>query len=313
MDRQKSLQIRADELRRHISYLARTASIELTPKEILQAAPYRKLLAAGTQVYVPHVPRERPVEIISAVRALLADGMVPVPHIAARRLKAEVELDELLDQLQEAGCTQALIIGGGSAIPEGPFESALQVLHSGKLERAGFRRIGIAGHPEGSPDISNEALRQAYFEKVQLAGSGVFDMYIVTQFSFDAPAVLSWEKMLRKDDNALSIHVGLAGVTSATKLLKFAAICGVKASAGFLKQGVPALGRLLTRWSPNAMILEIASHMQQDPKSSIRQLHFFPFGGFPDTVDWLKALGDGRYELIEEKNEIRLVVEADAS
>ncbi|MBI3716379.1 MAG: methylenetetrahydrofolate reductase [Betaproteobacteria bacterium] len=313
MSREASVSARAVELRRHISYLARTASIELTTKEILHAAPYRKFLSPGTQVYIPHVPGTRVSDVVAAVKALASDGMVPVPHLAARRFNTENELDGLLEQLRESGCRQALVIGGSVPRPAGPFESALDILRSGKLQRAGFRRMGIAGYPEGSPVVKPEALLSAFRDKAGLAASGAFEMYIVSQFSFESSGVLFWEKNLRECGNRLPIHVGLPGVTSGTKLLRFAAICGVKASAGFLRHGAPALGRLLNRWSPGGIVLDIASQALRDPESMIRQLHFFPFGGFPDTVEWLKALGEGSYALEEENGQGRLVVEADSA
>lgn len=296
-------------LRSQLSYLVRSASLELTAREARGMAPYRRFLSPGTRVYIPHVPGMRISEAVAAANALASDGMVPVPHIAARRLGSAVEFTHFLDQLREAGCSEALVVGGGASRPAGPFTSAMDLFRSGAFESAGFRRIGIAGHPEGSPDIPDESLRDAYLAKSHFPQRGTFEMYVVTQFCFDSRAILKWEKVIRELGNRLPIHVGLPGVTSGAKLLRFAAICGVRASAGFLRQGAPTLGRLLNRWSPNAMVTEIAAHTLHDPACMIRQFHFFPFGGFLDTVAWMKAIGEGRYMLEEGVDGLAIAIE----
>ena len=44
----------------------------------------------------------------------------------------------------------------------GKFDSSFQLLETGYFEKM---KIGIAGHPEGSPDISDEELEKAMIEK----------------------------------------------------------------------------------------------------------------------------------------------------
>lgn len=297
------------DLRSHISYLVRSASLELTPREALDIEFYHQFLNPGTRIYVPHVPGTRVLDTVAAARAIATVGMVPVPHIAARRLQDKIDFGYLLDQLREVGCREVLIIGGGIAAPMGPFTSALDLLESGALEGVGFRRIGIAGHPEGSPDIPDHVLREAFFAKSRFGESRKFDMYVLTQFCFDSQSIISWEKRFRDLGNHLPVHVGLAGVTSGVKLLRYAAICGVKASTSFLRRGAPALGRLLMHWSPSRLLVDIASHTLRDSACMIRQIHLFPFGGFHRTVAWMKALGEGRFELEDRDDGPCIVVE----
>ena len=283
------------QLRSQISYLVRSASIELMPREAKEFWPYERLLHCGTRVYLAHTPSSRIVDIVAAAKALASARMVPVPHIAARRLKGVVELAHFLDLLRDAGCNEALLVGGGARRPAGEFASAMDALRSGAFEDAGFRRLGIAGHPEGSPDVPDSELRQAYLEKARYCLQGRCEMYVVTQFCFASPPIFHWEKAYRELGNHLPVHVGLPGLTSAAKLLRYAAICGVKASVGFLRQAEPAPGRLLTRWSPGAMVAEIAAHTLGDVACMIRQFHFFPFGGLHATAAWIRAVGDGHY------------------
>ncbi len=37
--------------------------------------------------------------------------------------------------------------------------------------------------------------------------------------------------------------------------------------------------------------------MVSQPRSLLRQVHFFPFGGLRATIAWAKALSDGRFEI----------------
>jgi len=45
----------------------------------------------------------------------------------------------------------------------------LQVLDSGVLQAHGIKRVGLASHPEGSPDIDPPALQKSLDEKNQWA------------------------------------------------------------------------------------------------------------------------------------------------
>ncbi len=49
-----------------------------------------------------------------------------------------------------------LIAGGMEAV--GEYHETVQILDSGCLEEAGIRRIGVAGHPEGHPDVAQDLL-----------------------------------------------------------------------------------------------------------------------------------------------------------
>ena len=44
-------------------------------------------------------------------------------------------------------------MAGGLSKPFGDFESSIELIESGKFDHAGFKRLHIAGHPEGNKDI----------------------------------------------------------------------------------------------------------------------------------------------------------------
>src|SRR5260370_24795754 len=56
-------------------------------------------------------------------------------------------------------------------------------------------------------------------------------VHIVTQFCFDAAAILKWIARLRDFGIEHPVRVGLAGPTSLATLLRYAQRCGVRASA----------------------------------------------------------------------------------
>ena len=57
------------------------------------------------------------------------------------------------------------------------------MLESGLLETHGIRRVGVAGHPEGSPDISDSQTADALAAQERAGGPLPFEFRIVTQFA----------------------------------------------------------------------------------------------------------------------------------
>ena len=55
--------------------------------------------------------------------------------------------------------------------------SSMQVMETGLLDRHGIRRIGVAGHPEGSPDIPDRAVAAAIAWKNAFAERTDADLY----------------------------------------------------------------------------------------------------------------------------------------
>ena len=149
--------------------------------------------------------------------------MQPVPHLAARSIASATLLGDMLGTLhREAGVDRALLVAGSARTPLGRLDSSLPALASGLFERCGFRALGVADHPEGSPDIAAETLALALHEKNRCAQGSPLRMHLVTQFCFDGAPMLAWEKQIRAAGNRLPVHVGLAGLASLPTLVKYA-------------------------------------------------------------------------------------------
>ena len=106
-------------------------------------------------------------------------------------------LDDFLARLNgEAGVDTVLVIAGDRA-ECGPLRRALDAIDGGVLRRRGIRSIGIAGYPEGHPRIGDDELNRALGEKIAAAEATGLAVEIVTQFCFDAGAILDFVARLR--------------------------------------------------------------------------------------------------------------------
>jgi methylenetetrahydrofolate reductase (NADPH) len=166
------------------------------------------------------------------------------------------------------------------------------------LTEAGITRVGVAGHPEGHPAVPDEVIWQALERKQAIARATGLRMHIATQFGFDARSLTRFEEGLAARGITLPIHAGVAGPTPFTKLLKYAAFCGVGASLKAVagnSLSVRKLTHFVTR--SDEMVLGVYRAKQANPDSRIFAPHFFAFGGVLETALWLNAVIEGRFEL----------------
>ena len=112
-------------------------------------------------VYITMLPGSDFKDVASKAKELVKLGKNPVPHFPARSIKNQNELKEYVMMCKDFGVKQALVIGGG-AQPVGDFHCSLQLFETGLFEGL---KIGIAGHPEGSPDISDSDLEKAMTDR----------------------------------------------------------------------------------------------------------------------------------------------------
>ena len=276
--------------------LAGGYSIETTVREGARIEKYRDLVPKGTSMYIPHVPGVAREDTIALAARLRKEDMDPVPHIVARRTESAAILDDFLKRLVgEAGVTRVLCVAGDISTPEGEFESALQILERGFIERHGITKIGVAGHPEGHKEIPEAALKDAVVRKNAYAQKTGADVRLVTQFSFVAEPVIAWDKSITPI-NTLPIYIGLPGLAKVSTLLKYALDCGVGPSLAAFSKHATQLSKLLTVSAPDEQLVALAKYRTENPQTLIRGLHFFPFGGLKRTSDWLKKLADGEFE-----------------
>ena len=274
-------------------------SIEVTPTGATKIESFRDCLAPGTTVNVTFLPGSDPRDTIAVAERLHNDGMRPVPHLAARSLQNADQLDELLAAFTtRCGVEEVLCIGGGVDDPVGNFTATMQVLETGLIQKHGIRQIGVAGHPEGSPDISDDAVAEALASKNALAARDGLDLYIETQFCFEADIVLDWERRARAAGNRLPIRIGIPGPATIKTLFRFAQISGIGPSMRFIAKQARNVAKLMTVQSPHLLIAGLAEGMAADSDCLIRHFHYYPFGGFARTATYAGAIAAGRIELL---------------
>jgi methylenetetrahydrofolate reductase (NADPH) len=278
-----------NEVAERLRVLASGASIEVTPKHAERLRETAGLLPSGTPVFITALPGADPEGLVRAAVHIRDAGHHPVPHIAARGIKSHDALDRLLGRLTgEAGVDDVLVIAGGVKEP-GAFASSIEVLESGLLQKHGIQRAGVAGHPEGSPDIPAEAERQAIVDKNAYAERTGMELRIVTQFALAAEPYLAYERRIRELGNRLPVIAGLPGVTSPPTLLKYGLACGIGPSLEVLRKQSGGLLKLATTrvWKPDAIAEQLAAATLADRGSRLAGFHLFPFGGIEKTAEWL--------------------------
>ena len=208
-------------------------SIEVVPNSAAKVESFADVLPKNTRVYIAHLSEKEDIKTMVATAKRISDeGFSVMPHIPARIIKNKATLENWISMYRnEANVTEALLIGGGSSQPLGDFDSSIQLIESGLFDAAGFKRLHIAGHPEGSKDIDpnggNANVSSALSWKQEFSKRTDAEMAIATQFCFDATTVTQWAESLKQDGIDIPIHIGIAGPAKLQTLLRFSIQCGI--------------------------------------------------------------------------------------
>ena len=274
-----------------LNEFVRGYSVETTPGAATKIPNYSYILPPGTTVYVTLLPGSTIDDTLSICERLASEGFHPVPHFAARQIPNRRKLENSLVRFRDSvGSDQILALAGTSLTPVGSFENSMQLLETGLFEKYGVRSIGVAGHPEGSPDISDADLESAIRWKNEFAKRTDADLYLVTQFCFEAQPVVRWERALRESGNALPIHIGVPGVATIGTLIKHAKACGIGNSMKFLNKQARSAAKLLANSAPDRLLQDLAAYRINNPECSIQKLHVYPLGGLRKSAEWLSSL-----------------------
>ncbi|WP_428650491.1 methylenetetrahydrofolate reductase [Roseibium sp.] len=267
------------------------ASTEMSPKQVVEKTELLAHIPAGTQVYVTDLGNASEDTIVAAARTLRDNKLVAVPHMAARRYPSYEAFERRITRLtQEAGATEVLCIAG-EAEKAGPLTSSVALLESGLFDKLGIRKIAVAGHPEGAPDIKPDVIEAFLKRKHELARESDAEFRLVTQFGFDPHRVSLWLDELRAWGNEFPVHIGVAGPAKMTTLLKFAAFAGVENSLKFLKKRGGAVVSMLSGYNPDTMVDPLENRVMSQPQCQLTQIHVYPFGGIEKTSNWLHGRG----------------------
>ena len=272
-----------------IVQLAREASIEMNVQDLKYLDASRALLPQGKRVYISHLPKQQWDETLLACREVRDAGFDPIPHIPVRLIENADRLDAILAAASNAQVKEVLLISGDYPNAAGPYSVVVDVLRTRKLNEHGFTRVSLAGHPEGHPHVAVADIRRAEEEKAALAEQFGLQTTFVTQFFFEASGFLHWAKESRAAGIRARLIAGLAGPASITTLLRFARRCGVGSSIRALTARPSSLTKLVTAHGPEDVMRDLASALDEQP-ALFDGLHFFCFGGYLQTCEWLKGV-----------------------
>ena len=277
----------ADEAEPAARELLAGASIEVAAGDLLADAGAVRALGPGREVFIPWTPKLGTAELVGATSRARELGLVPVPHLVARRIGSEAAARGLLEQLRRHGAESVLLVGGDVDEPAGPYACSLDLLRSGLLQACGFSRAGIAGYPEGHPRIPAATLRDDLQRKLEHARSAGLRVFVVSQFCFDGALVARWAAGLRAAGVAVPLRAGVAGPTTVPRLLQLAVRCGIGNSLRSLKGRLGALARLAGTHEPADVVHELARARLAQPSLEPLAVHVFAFGGAAATARWL--------------------------
>ena len=293
----RNLKSSASGEQRAITALAQAASVEMTWHDSVHLDTCRDFLPPDTLMYVSYIPGQTWRETLSTCVAVRAAGLEPVPHVPVRELTDEAALENLLAKLvTQAAVRRVLLIAGDRSKPSGPFSQALDVLQSGRLERHGIRRITVAGHPEGHPQIAASELRRAERDKFAWATAAGIELEFLTQFFFEAAPFISWVEDLRATGVRARIIAGLTGPAKLSTLFKYALRCGVGSSIRALGARPGSFAGLVGDRGPERLVRAIAHAAAEGGLEPIG-IHLYSFGGLVQSCAWIDAVARGRIAL----------------
>ncbi|MEL7177067.1 MAG: methylenetetrahydrofolate reductase [Pseudomonadota bacterium] len=266
-------------------------SIEVMPRTAEKIDDFRDLLPEGTRVYIAHIEGTPIDEMVATAARLARDGYKVMPHFPARIIKDKTVLADWIARYQgEANVDQALLLAGGVAASHGDFDSSMQLLETSLFDKAGFKRLHVAGHPEGNKDIdpdgSMKNVEEALAWKQKFSETTDAKMALATQFCFEAKPVIAWADTLKEAGIDLPIHIGVAGPAKLQTLIKFSIACGVGASLRVLQKRAKDVTKLVLPFEPTEFLTDLAAHKAANPDFNITHVHFFPLGGIKTNAQW---------------------------
>jgi len=238
-------------------------------------------LEPGSYVAVTCSPTRGVDETLDLTERLIGRGFRVVPHVAAKMVRGQGHLREIMRRLTDLSVESIFVPGGDAPRPLGPYVTALELLR----DIAGFdhrlRHIGVAAHPEGHPAVDPETLLR------ELAAKQPYANYLVTQMCFDASALAAWLGLIRARGITMPAWIGLPGVFDRGALLAASIRIGVGASLRFLRDRGRIVRKLLGPgiYRPDALLFELAPHLAK-PELGIAGFHLFSFNRVERSENW---------------------------
>nr|WP_209371317.1 methylenetetrahydrofolate reductase [Brevibacterium renqingii] len=267
----------------------------MTGKDVEKLREAAPAIPHGTRINVTFLGNEDLRMRVEAAQAVRELGFTPAPHISARRLRSQNELEEFLGELQRVGASEhVFVVGGDPKTPEGPYSDSLALIDTGLLSEYGVKEVGISGYPEGHPEIATSDLWYHMVEKTQSLKEQGLDRVVLTQFAFDAERVNTWIHETRDRGVESPIRIGTPGPAGIKRLLGYARRFGVGTSASIVKKYGFSLTNLIGTAGPDRFLSELATTIEADFPQDDVKVHFYTFGGLQATAEWVNEFSGER-------------------
>jgi len=264
-------------------------SAEVTTRDEDSLRFAEKSLPKGMEVFVASLPKDPHDRLIATIVRVRKAGLEPVPHIVARNIASQAELDSLLAHLAgEAGVRSALILGGDRDKSIGEYDSSLQLIQTGLFAKHGLTHAFIAAYPETHPRIDESTLETARDAKIQALREQGMSATLISQFGFESRPIISLVEKLRARGVTQPFRAGVAGPTEYAKLVKYALICGVGPSLRALKERQGLARNMLAGETPEKLLTDVALAQDANLALNIEGVHFFTFGALAASYSWIQ-------------------------
>ena len=212
---------------------------------------------------------------------LIAQGFQVTPHISAKCVSGEKHLETIIKKLDALSIESIFVPGGDGPEPIGEFNNAYDLLKALQKSGHNIKKIGIAAHPEGHPDINEKILMEALEKKKDLSD------FIVTQMCFDANTLGDWLVRINKQGIHLPVWVGLPGVIERGRLLRTSLRIGVGDSLRFLRKKSQVAAELMKSsvYNPEKLVTGISEY-KDITDTNLVGYHIFCFNQIEKTEKW---------------------------
>ncbi|MEJ1971068.1 MAG: hypothetical protein WDM96_00625 [Lacunisphaera sp.] len=227
-------------------------SLEITTRNAIPAS------VAYDEIFVTWLPTEGKESVIAKTAELHGQGLRPVPHIAAYKVKNSADAFAIAAAIAPHTRKAFFIRGGGEQ--EGTFATVEALLATGAFKDF---EIGVGGFPDGNgPLVYEECL-------AILRAKAAYAHYVVTQWSLNEAAIRRF-----LDDSPRPVYLGVPNRCSMRQLLRFAAVCGVENSVKGALSNPVNLARFMLGFDPGYIVKTFAGH------PNLAKIHIYAFGNF---------------------------------
>ena len=273
-------------------------SLEITPFVANKIENLSQFIKPSTTIFITFLPGSDYKDTINTAKKIRQEGLNPAPHFAARSIPSKEMLEDYVSRITgEANVKKILIVGGAGKEQIGPYADTISLLETGIFDKYGINDIGIAGHPEGSPDIPDKEIKKSLILKNKFSETSDSRFFIVSQFCFDAEAILNWSMRINSEGNKIPIIIGLPGVAKLSTLIKYSLSCGIGNSMNFLKKQGSNVLNLVKTQEPDKLVRKLAVSEEILKKNGIEGIHIYPLGGIRKSSEWAQGIIDENFKL----------------